>query len=179
MAPWNGTPADIIGRRRRPADRAVQHLERPEPPGWIPVDLGRRERREVLARLHMNLKPGAAAVGEGRHALDPLEGAIDSMQLEVLRLLVTELVTNSIRHAAVQAWITLDVEVYPNTIRVVVGDHGPGFMPPVAPLPRADRRGGWGLYLVDRLADRWGVANGNHTSVWFELDRGPLFAKAV
>jgi hypothetical protein len=30
---------------------------------------------------------------------------------------------------------------------------------------------GWGLYLVDRLADRWGVTSDVGTTVWFELDR--------
>ena len=30
--------------------------------------------------------------------------------------------------------------------------------------------GGWGLYLVDQLADRWGVNRGKLTRVWFEID---------
>ena len=37
--------------------------------------------------------------------------------------------------------------------------------------PREDRSG-WGLFLVQRLAERWGVHHGDgHTQVWFELPR--------
>src|SRR6185369_5432493 len=78
---------------------------------WAPLDLGGHE---VVAHLCMQLRPGAAAIGEGRHALDPLEGAIDEDHLGTLRLLVTELVTNSVRHSGTANWIGLDVEVYAN-----------------------------------------------------------------
>jgi anti-sigma regulatory factor (Ser/Thr protein kinase) len=124
----------------------------------------------------MELKPGAEAAGEGRHALDRLDGSIDQPQLEVLRLLVTELVTNSIRHAGEQSWIALDVDIYSNAVRVSVTDRGSGFERPEKPQPHRDRPGGWGLCLVDRLSDRWGVARGERTSVWFEVDRAPAFA---
>jgi hypothetical protein len=30
--------------------------------------------------------------------------------------------------------------------------------------------GGWGLFLVEKLADRWGVARNSLTRVWFEID---------
>ncbi len=141
--------------------------------GWTPVDLGGHE---VVSHLHMKLKPGAEAVGEGRHALDPLDGAIDQEQLDTLRLLVTELVTNSVRHAGAAAWIALDVDLYANAVRVAVSDRGEGFEPPETPVPHLDRPGGWGLCLVDRLSDRWGVATGEMTSVWFEMDRPALAA---
>jgi anti-sigma regulatory factor (Ser/Thr protein kinase) len=60
----------------------------------------------------------------------------------------------------------------------VVTDSGPGFEPEQPrPTPHVDRPGGWGLCLVDRLADRWGVDSGNRTAVWFELDR--QFARAA
>jgi len=53
-------------------------------------------------------------------------------------------------------------------VRVEVADHGPGFA--AAPgRPDAEDIGGRGLFLVDRLADRWGTAEGG-TRVWFELD---------
>jgi anti-sigma regulatory factor (Ser/Thr protein kinase) len=137
--------------------------------GWVPVDLGGHE---VIARLHMRLKPGPQAVGEGRHALDRLEGSIEADQLSELRLLITELLTNSVRHGTTETdWITLDVEIYANAVRVVVTDPGPGFELHDKPRPHSDRPGGWGLCLVDHLADRWGVESGNETSVWFEVER--------
>jgi anti-sigma regulatory factor (Ser/Thr protein kinase) len=136
------------------------------PSGWKP-------------RLHLRLRPGPQAVSEGRHALDRLEGSLDDTQLSELRLLVTELLTNSVRHgAAGEDWITLDVGSYANSVRVVVTDPGPGFSQPAEPQPHRDRVGGWGLCLVDRVADRWGVNRGDETAVWFEVDRAG-FARAA
>lgn len=138
--------------------------------GWVPVDLGGHE---VVARLHMQLKPGPQAAGEGRHALDRLEGSIHPDELHELRLLVTELLTNSVRHGSDGSeWITLDVDIYANALRVVVTDRGTGFRQEGKPRPHLDRPGGWGLCLVDRLSDRWGVESSQETAVWFEIDRG-------
>ncbi|MEA2492871.1 MAG: serine/threonine-protein kinase RsbW [Thermoleophilaceae bacterium] len=167
MAPQN-TPFPRFEQRRQEA--AAE--------GWLPLDLGGHE---VVSRLHMRLRPGPQAVGEGRHALDRLEGSISDEQLSELRLLVTELVTNSVRHGAPpDSWITLDVEIYTNAVRVAVTDPGPGFERPETPEPHRDRPGGWGLCLVDRLSDRWGVDGGETTSVWFEVDRSArTFATAA
>src|SRR4051794_38402866 len=139
--------------------------------GWLPVDLGGHE---VVGRLHLQLRPGPEAAGEGRHALDRLEGTIADDQLSELRLLVTELLTNSVRHGTGGDWIMLDVEIYANAVRVVVTDSGPGFEPEPEPTPHPDGRGGWGLCLVAGLADRWGVHRNRRTAVWFEVDRGAL-----
>jgi anti-sigma regulatory factor (Ser/Thr protein kinase) len=137
--------------------------------GCVPVDLSGQD---VGARLHMQLKAGPQAASEGRHALDQLDASLAPDQLSELRLLVTELVTNSVRHGTQRDdWITLDVEVCVDGIRVVVTDRGPGFEPSSPPRPHPDRPGGWGLCLVDRLADRWGVVTNGATAVWFELDR--------
>jgi anti-sigma regulatory factor (Ser/Thr protein kinase) len=123
------------------------------------------------AQLHMQLKAGLEAAREGRHSLDQLEGSLSDDQLSELRLLVTELVTNSVRHGVQSGWITLDVEIDANAVRAVVTDRGPGFTAPEKPQPHPDRPGGWGLCLVDRLADRWGVEPAGPTTVWFEIDR--------
>jgi anti-sigma regulatory factor (Ser/Thr protein kinase) len=141
------------------------------------VELGGHE---VIGQLHMQLRPGAEAAGEGRHALDRLEDTIGEDQLCELRLLVTELLTNSVRHGAREDdWIHLDVEIYANSLRVAVTDPGPGFVVDGKPHPHLDRPGGWGLCLVDRLADRWGVDVKQSTSVWFELDRSGQFVAAA
>lgn len=55
---------------------------------------------------------------------------------------------------------------------VEVVDHGSGFDPKLPPAPPPTRQaGGWGLYLLDRVATAWGVERpANSTSVWFELN---------
>jgi len=145
------------------------------PSGWSPVDRGDHD---VVARLHLQLRSGPQAAGEGRHALDRLDGSLDPDQLGELRLLVTELLSNSVRHACMpDDWISLDVDIHTRAVRVVVTDEGPGFVPEPSPKPHLDRPGGWGLCLVDRLADRWGVDSNGRTAVWFEFDRS--FAHAA
>jgi hypothetical protein len=55
-------------------------------------------------------------------------------------------------------------------VRVEVADKGNGFGGRPRP-PDPGRAGGWGLYIVEKLASRWGVMEGGGTRVWFEIDR--------
>ena len=121
----------------------------------------------ISLRLHGD--PGAAA--QARRALGKLRGDIDPPLMETLRLLVTELVTNSVKHAEADS-VVLKVLVGRSAVLTEVTDEGPGFDPATTGLPRQDRSG-WGLFLVERLAHRWGVhQEGPATKVWFELLRG-------
>ena len=91
--------------------------------------------------------------------------------METLRLLVTELVSNSVKHAGAKT-LTVRIVVARSAVVTEVTDHGPGFDPAQTGTPRANHSG-WGLFLVERLAHRWGVARDDRaTSVWFELQRG-------
>jgi anti-sigma regulatory factor (Ser/Thr protein kinase) len=120
------------------------------------------------ADLDLRFDAGPTAPPGARGALSALEGKLEAHVLEDLRLLVTELVTNSVRHAETAA-VRLRVVLTGGVVQVEVTDTGRGFVPaPHAPVE--DRIGGWGLYLVDRLADRWGVARDGFTRVWFEID---------
>jgi anti-sigma regulatory factor (Ser/Thr protein kinase) len=111
------------------------------------------------------------AAATARRALARLRADIDSPLLETLRLLVTELVTNSVRHGRSDD-VLLRVLVGPSAVWTEVTDKGPGFDPTAAGAPREDH-GGWGLFLVERLADRWGTSTDEGaTKVWFELRRG-------
>ena len=110
-----------------------------------------------------------------RHAVDELR--FDQHQDAVfnLRLLITELIGNSVRHAGLSSadTIVLEIEIRPDEIRAQVTDRGPGFNRPEFDAPPSGT-GGRGLYLVDALADRWGAEpTPQHDGwlVWFELDR--------
>ena len=87
------------------------------------------------------------------------------------RLLVSELVTNAVRHVPAKDGdeISLVVEREGDRLRVEVADRGPGF----APQPRADTKdasSGWGLHILAKLAARWGVETDRGARVWFELE---------
>lgn len=121
--------------------------------------------------LSLRLGRGPNAAARARRGLATLRGDLDAPLMETLRLLVTELVTNSVRHARADS-VLLKVLVGRSAVWTEVTDRGPGFDPSkVGPL--SSDRTGWGLFLVERLAQRWGVKkDGNGaTRVWFELHR--------
>ncbi len=113
-----------------------------------------------------------------RHAVAGLAPYLDPGVAENAELLVSELVTNSVRHSGVpeEASLEFSVRASPEVLMVEVADGGQGFeySPPrprvVAGVAEAS---GWGLFLVDRIADRWGaVQMDGETRVWFELSPG-------
>ncbi len=119
----------------------------------------------------MELPPDLLAPGLARRALERLSHRMAADMVERLKLLVSELVTNSVVHAGLSTGdrIAVAVAVAPASGRVEVCDPGPGFELP--PAPGLDDVRGRGLMLVDTVADRWGVARGDLTRVWFEIDR--------
>ena len=119
--------------------------------------------------ISIRLSGGPEAAARARRELSKLRGDLDPPLMETLRLLVTELVSNSVRHANSQT-VVLKVLVGRSVVLTEVSDEGPGFDP--AAEPRPDSESGWGLFLVERLAHRWGVTRGPEaTRVWFELQR--------
>ena len=123
--------------------------------------------------LSRSFKADRAAPRAARHALDELNGQIDASLKADIRLLVSEVVTNSVIHAQpdLPGEVTLDIWASEDVLRVAVTDRGPGFV--AEDPPRGGERSGWGLMMVDRLADRWGVELGGATEVWFEFARRP------
>lgn len=121
--------------------------------------------------MRVELEPSPTAAAEARAALAVLDGRVALAVLDDLRLLVSELVTNSVRHsgASQRAKVALEVAARPDAVRVEVTDAGTGFEPRPR-TPDQEQGSGWGLHLVDRIAQRWGVEGKRRTRVWFELD---------
>lgn len=121
-------------------------------------------------RLSLRLPATQAAPGAARHALDGLELYVGDDLCRTIKLLVSELVTNSVRHAGLQSNDTIEVSVAASDdrVRVEVDDPGRGFTPKV-PEPDPQQESGWGLVLTSRLAERWGVADDGGARVWFEI----------
>lgn len=114
---------------------------------------------------------GPQAPSRVRSALDRgLGDELDDEQLASLRLLASEVVTNSILHGGVgpDGWITASVAVGIDHVRFEVRDAG-GPSEPAPRTPNYDEGGGFGLFLVDKLAARWGVERSSDVCVWFEL----------
>jgi serine/threonine-protein kinase RsbW len=134
------------------------------------VDIARSGYQEGMATTSFQISGVPKAVGEARDAVgEAAANRLRGESLETTRLLVSELVTNGILHGGAGKPVDVSIELEDGTVRVEVSDRGPGF----APRPRLpDETGGWGLYLMDQLADRWGVARDGCTRVWFELSSG-------
>jgi anti-sigma regulatory factor (Ser/Thr protein kinase) len=120
--------------------------------------------------LSFELAGGPYAVTAARLALSELDDLVDETQAFDVRLLVSELVTNSVKHAEAgpDDSITLALAIDEALIRCEVRDEGPGFDPPPASAEDSDR--GWGLFFVEQIADRWGVDR-DTSRVWFEIRR--------
>jgi anti-sigma regulatory factor (Ser/Thr protein kinase) len=80
-------------------------------------------------------------------------------------------VSNAVQHSPgpADAPVLLAATVGEGIVHIAVTDAGRGFTPGRHD-PRAE--GGYGLYLLDKEARRWGVDQVGGTRVWFELARG-------
>jgi anti-sigma regulatory factor (Ser/Thr protein kinase) len=117
---------------------------------------------------------GVLAARAARHAVrEALSGVLAEPRLDDVELLVSELATNSVRHAGCDEdrEISMMARVDGECVRLRLCDGGDGFQEDGTPEPNAERAGGYGLVLVDRLADRWGVQRNGGFCVWFEVER--------
>lgn len=131
--------------------------------------------------------PDTEAVSQARQSVSDLGDSLSKSELQNVSLLVSELVTNSVLHAGLlpKDLICLRIYLSVELIRAEVRNLGSGFeLPggllgggPLDNLPDVGQTSGWGLQLVAKLADRWGmereasVDSKELTLVWFELDR--------
>jgi anti-sigma regulatory factor (Ser/Thr protein kinase) len=165
-----GRSAAAISRRVRDAVLDFQERRRDDL-AVVTLRMAPTTRSQPFS-FSLDLAGGFKAAGTAREALDDLAEHLAPDLLEETRFLVGELVTNAVRHAHIgmPETIKLTVDVRPDVVRVEVRDPGAGFEPPID-RPSLDLASGWGLYLVERLADRWGVDATDRTCVWFEIDR--------
>jgi anti-sigma regulatory factor (Ser/Thr protein kinase) len=122
----------------------------------------------------MRLGSGPDAAADARRAIAQLRADLDPPLMETLRLLVTELVTNSVRHTECDS-LTLRIAIGKSAVLTEVADDGPAFELEELQYQTAESHeedGGWGLFLVERLAREWGVREDHGSKrVWFELAR--------
>lgn len=119
----------------------------------------------MLTERTLELSPQVESSSAARAvALDWAQGREEELTF-ALELVVSELVTNAVRHGS--GPITLTLSEMASGVRVGVHDHGLGM--PVAGRPGPRSPGGRGLGVIDRLSSAWGVepahSNGGKT-VW-------------
>ena len=136
----------------------------------------RHERRSIApgrqGGFRLSIGGGAMAAGRARRELARLRTDLDPPLLESVRLLVTELVTNSVRHAgrrdgrAGRAGGQREACAWRSRTRARRSS-------PSCATRTPTRDDGWGLFLVDRLSDSLGVVDEDAGTqrVWFEVRR--------
>jgi hypothetical protein len=91
---------------------------------------------------------------------------------ETVSLLVTELVSNGVRHARTQ--LQLILTLHGSCLRIALQDGDTH--PPVARERHEFTVGGFGLTLIESLSTEWGIDidDGVGKTVWFEIDISDL-----
>ena len=119
--------------------------------------------------------PRAPAIA--RRAVEEVAANVDPGVLRDAQLLVSEVVTNSIKHSGSDDPIQLRVWERSTGLKIEVADGGLGFEP-AEPRDRGVDEGGRGLLILEALADRWGTSYDARARVWFELSPRPVSGSA-
>jgi serine/threonine-protein kinase RsbW len=138
-------------------------------PDQVPSSVARTDPAETLV---FELASGPTAGSRARRELVAGNGTLPSSVRDDVLLLVTELVTNAVCHSSAgpDALVCVAIRRGTDMVRVAVSDGGTGFTTD-APLERNEAEGGWGLALVDRIADRWAITpTASGTCAWFEIE---------
>ena len=131
------------------------------------------DRQPAPRSLHVELRRDVRAPGVARAAVaeELAQAGIDGRLGQTIVLLVSEVVSNAVRHSPGpgDARIDLQATIGDRLVRVEVSDPGQGFTPRERDPERLGD--GYGLYLLDKTATSWGVDGRGGTTVWFELER--------
>lgn len=156
-----------LGQLRLRDDVAMLAIRCPGPPALLARGTFDRDAERLLA---LTLPGGLEAPRAAREALAAaLAGRLPERVEGDALIVVSELVTNAIRHGGARvpaAEVAVHAALRDTVLRLEVTDPGPGFEPG-GHGPRPD--GGYGLHVLDRLATRWGVTGGDPVTVWVEL----------
>ena len=123
----------------------------------------------------MSLPSDSTAPSIARNRVAELASTVSDEDLDNVRLLVSELVTNAVKHAGLGPGETvgLDVRARPRSVEVMLRYPEHRGCEPRVPLEPGEASH-WGLFIVDRIADRWSVVlTQGVMEAWFELDCAP------
>jgi anti-sigma regulatory factor (Ser/Thr protein kinase) len=134
-----------------------------------------RSGRSGPVQVTIALNPRASSAARTRRR-PGLGARVVAPEHDGARLIVSELVANSVQHSNSPdgSTITVSVELTPDWFRVGVQDPGSDGVI-VVRAPNLQTCGGLGLALVRTLSERWGVERlAGGTKVWAQLVRSAL-----
>jgi two-component sensor histidine kinase len=120
--------------------------------------------------VHVCLPSDFRAAGAARQSLRSLESYVPSETVQDLNLLVSELVTNSVKHSPHLHDQAIEIDANPTDRGIRVEVTNPGGAELSNKVRPRTSESGWGLLLVTKIASRWGVTTNGETQIWFEID---------
>jgi serine/threonine-protein kinase RsbW len=127
-----------------------------------------------MAPVDIRVPLTAAAAASIRHAIaDALAGHVPNRTVADAQLVLSELVTNSVRHSGLDgdAMLRIAASLAGGVLRLEVIDEGDGA---VVVRPPSIAGGGFGLNVVEMLSRAWGVEREDTTRVWVEMIAQPI-----
>src|SRR3954454_19727020 len=161
----------IAATRRKTAGRAPRRR-----PSLIITVTGSAARRggdvSTMPQARLVLAPDTSAPSKARELLaEVLDDRSSSDQLSKAQLALSEVVNNAVRHGAADDADRIELEIVhiDDLVRVLVMQPRPmPERPSIVSMPEGWATGGYGLAIIDSIADRWGV-HVQPQSVWFEI----------
>jgi len=137
-----------------------------------PRQAGKPTNMTMYPSVHVSLPSDARAARAARRSLCALEDYVSGETIDDLTLLVSELVSNCVKHASLASNEGIQVDAEPAGKKIHVEVTNPGGAELTNKIGRRSEESGWGLFILTRVASRWGVTTDGSTSVWFEIDLG-------
>jgi anti-sigma regulatory factor (Ser/Thr protein kinase) len=119
-------------------------------------------------KIREEIPNGPEAAAQARRLLDRLESRVPEATLIDARIVLSEVVTNSYKHAGNPPGAPIDISVDDSAdhLRLEILDRS--IFDPTPETTEELRSARWGLRIVDLVADRWGrITEGG---IWAELD---------
>jgi anti-sigma regulatory factor (Ser/Thr protein kinase) len=117
--------------------------------------------------IHEEVPNGPEAAAQARRLLDPLESRVPEDTLVDVRIVLSEIVANSYKHAGNPPGAPIDVKVTDSVHRLRVEVMDRSIFDPTPETSEELRAAKWGLKIVDKLADEWGrITEGG---IWAEF----------
>jgi serine/threonine-protein kinase RsbW len=174
-ATWSFSVVTLLHLSASRSRRRVRRVRRGYRVGTVATDSPRRPQDEVAdestERVSVSLPLDVVAAQAARHALRLFRTRISEQTASALGLIATELVTNAYRHGGQAGTVDLSAHLTDEHVHLAVksprGDTKPT-------IRGGTEQGGWGLRLVDSIADDWGIDDDDDTgcvTVWTRIPR--------
>jgi anti-sigma regulatory factor (Ser/Thr protein kinase) len=147
----------LAQRSPEPPEDRLRFL-RAAPEAGGPPEPGSADPGDSERALHLALTPVASALGPARDSARVFLRGFDVPEQTVFDIVLSleEACKNAIRFSGSQRDIDVTVAVTSREVRLVIRDHGVGFMPPhidISSTPDLSDTQGRGLFLIHALMD--------------------------